>query len=270
MRLFLWLVAFFLAVLLIGVLYLLFRSKLLPNIAFSNETFNIVSLAVNVALFVITIFTLLVAMAAYYSAEQSGKQQQQTLGASRQALESVVGVALKQQELLDENLKIAKAQLEVVREQREDERKRFSRKPQIEVMLGEVTEARIREAKEITVAVGEDGGVPMAFIIKNVGDATLLQPSLFLVGEPKTIIVRKTGQSKDASSPQNVLQIAGAAVMDMPPFEITQTPSAFNVEIVVPQDLTIFTLHFKMWGTNLTVHALDIRFRVQHKTQSPG
>jgi len=270
MRLFLWVVAFFLSVLLIGVLYLLFRSKLLPNVAFSNETFNIISLAVNVALFVITMFTLFVAMAAYYSAEQSGKQQQAALDASRAALEKVVGTASRQQELLDENLKVAKAQLEVVREQREDERKRLSRKPRIEVMLGEVTEAKILEMKEIPVMARDDGSVPMMFAVKNVGDATLLQPFLFLVTEPKTVVVKEAGRPKTGSDVPNALQFAGLSVMDMPPFEISQTPSAFNVEIVVPKDVTTVTLHFKMWGTNLTVHALDIRFRVQHKTPGAG
>src|SRR5262245_39988896 len=121
MRLLLWLVALLLVAGLAAVLYLLFRPRPLPAGAVSGELGNIVSLALNVALFFIAIFSLLVAMAAYQSAEVSGSKQQETLDASRKALEatvdiarqqqtaleSVVGLSQKQHAALDQSLKLA-------------------------------------------------------------------------------------------------------------------------------------------------------------------
>lgn len=90
MRTILWITAAFLVGGGVVLLVYLLRPKsdagFPPNLGISDLT-GIISLAVNAALFMITIVSLLIAVAAYRASEKSGEQQLETLKKSREALQ---------------------------------------------------------------------------------------------------------------------------------------------------------------------------------------
>lgn len=98
MRTILWATALLLLLSGTALVYFLARGKLLRPALLGEGSFGlgnivgIVSLALNVLLFFIAIFSLYVAVVTYTGAEKSGHEQQVTLDASRKALEETSGI----------------------------------------------------------------------------------------------------------------------------------------------------------------------------------
>ncbi len=74
-------------------------------------------LAVNIALFILTIAAVLIAIISYQDASDTSRKQQATLDASKRALESATEVAEKQNALLMKSLDTAESQLNIIQEQ---------------------------------------------------------------------------------------------------------------------------------------------------------
>lgn len=215
----------------------------------------------NIMLFLISLFSLYVALAAFDYARQAGAEQGASLDASRRALESVVATAQKQQELLDESLKVSAGHFALVKQQREDELRRLAQKPRFEFALGSIAEKELREQQRIRVRADQRGIVEFDFIVKNVGDATARQPVLLVNAQPPTVGVSEHGQARRTANAY-LLQIGGLAVMDMPPFQIAKTPYRYSVDAFVPPDVGAFSLTFKMWGDNAPVHEITVQLDV--------
>jgi hypothetical protein len=104
----------------------------------SSTRFARSSLALNVALFLLSIMALGIALKSYRSAEASGaaqfeqmKQQQQALDSSRQALEASLSTFKQQQKILDQLSKTAQNQLAISAVQAERE----ARKPELTAVM---------------------------------------------------------------------------------------------------------------------------------------
>ena len=250
--------------------YLLSRAdpKALASAA-SADLIALSSLVVNVFLFIISIVSLYIALAAFNYARAAGADQQQSLDASRSALDAVVSTAGKQQQLLDENLKIAFAHFEVVKQQRDEELRRLQRKPRLEITVGNLTKEEISKLEAIRVAPNERSIIPIDFIVTNQGDVALLHPLILITADPSMVVVSQRGQSASADNP-NWLQLGGLAFMDILPYEITQTGYSYKVDVVVPPDVQDFVLDFKIWGENLAVQSQLMKFFAVRKPGQPS
>lgn len=98
----------------------LYRQNLRLSLA---DNTNIVMTIVNLVLLVVAVVSLQIAVNSYLDAQESGRQQQQILDASKQSLSSVVGALNKQQRSLDDSrdaltqsVKITTAQQKLLQE----------------------------------------------------------------------------------------------------------------------------------------------------------
>src|SRR5438876_964300 len=108
------------------------------------------ALAVNLVLLLLAMLALLVAGAAYRRAHDSGVQQQKlieaehaTLDQSRQALAAMSGQLTDHRKLFDATVEAMGEQLKAVQQAYEDERKRLTRKPIIDIRVGQASGAQL-------------------------------------------------------------------------------------------------------------------------------
>jgi membrane protein implicated in regulation of membrane protease activity len=81
---------------------------------------GIVSLAVNAALFIVTIISLLIAVAAYRASEKSGEQQLQTLKQSREALQTTADTLKNSAQDFRDSAEAAKGQFTFLQTEKRD------------------------------------------------------------------------------------------------------------------------------------------------------
>jgi hypothetical protein len=124
LRAILWLTALLLLLSGAALAYFLLRGKLL-RLALLGEAslglgdvVGIVSLALNVLLFFIAMFSLYVAVVTYVGAEKSGHDQQVTLDASRKALEQTSGILSASAKDFRDSAEAAKGQYELLQAER--------------------------------------------------------------------------------------------------------------------------------------------------------
>ncbi|OGW67049.1 MAG: hypothetical protein A3H49_10610 [Nitrospirae bacterium RIFCSPLOWO2_02_FULL_62_14] len=221
---------------------------------------DVITFLLNLSLLFISLVALFVALAAFNVAREAGNEQRAALDASRKAIESVVGTAQKQQQLLDENLKIASAHLELVRQQQEEEIRRLAQKPKFEFALGSIPEDALSKVR-IRVRANEQRVVELVLSVKNVGDATARRPILRASATPANVALSEHGQGQRSKDP-NILQIGGFSVMDMPPYNTSQTPSRYAIDVFAPPNLNTFSIMFRMWGENAPSHAVTGEFEI--------
>jgi hypothetical protein len=243
-----------------------FSAKSAPRFAISNENVNLVALALNIVLFVIAIVSLIVALAAYQSAEQSGREQQQILVSSRQALESVVGVAVKQQGLLDRSLQVSESHLRLAEQARTEELERRGRRPKLEVSLGEISANDLRSAKRFNVARNRQGVVELGFFVKNLGNAPLIRPVILMRALPAAVALYPVGNVRTTRTNPNVFQFSGPTILDLLPLAQNPVPYGFSLEAVVPESEKAFDMEVRIFGENLSAVTLKIGFEL---IQSP-
>jgi hypothetical protein len=105
--------------------YFLVRGRLLRpaplgDASLGLDIVGIVSLALNVLLFLIAIFSLYVAVVTYVGAEKSGHEQQVTLDASRKALEETSGILKASAKDFRDSAEAARGQYELLQAERSE------------------------------------------------------------------------------------------------------------------------------------------------------
>jgi len=221
---------------------------------------DVITFLLNLSLFFVSLVALFVALAAFDAAREAGNEQRAALDASRKAIESAVGTAQKQQQLLDEDLKIASAHLELVRQQQEEELLRLAQRPKFEFALGSIPEDVLNKVR-IRVRANDQRVVELVLSVKNVGDATARRPILRASATPSSVALSGHGQGQHSKDP-NILQIGGPSVMDMPPYSTSQTPSRYAIDVFAPPNLSTFSIMFRMWGDNASSHTVTGEFEI--------
>jgi uncharacterized membrane protein YhaH (DUF805 family) len=112
-----WLAGIFVLVL-SPILYLIVRNhRQLVAHPRVNEYVNLFGLSLNVTLFLLSLFSLYVAVKTYRDAEKSGKEQAATLESSRKALEAMVSTAKTEMGLMDTFVDLSRQQLDTLKSQ---------------------------------------------------------------------------------------------------------------------------------------------------------
>jgi hypothetical protein len=108
-----------------------------PTLALEKVSFvEILNAAVNLAVLAISALALYIALQSYRDTTRTSFEQQRTLDDSRKALESVVAVAKKQQELLASNLEQTQGLFNLQSEQYRRELEREGKKPVLKSRWG--------------------------------------------------------------------------------------------------------------------------------------
>ncbi len=219
-----------------------------PLIAFLSSP-NFASI-VNVAVLIVAVFSLWVAFKAYNAAEQSSKEQTESLEGSRQALQSAVDLSVKQQRLLDDSLKISRKHFELVEKQWQQEQERMSRRPQVEVHLGSISAQDLLKEEPITIQLSNAKSEVFSFRVKNTGNAPVRKPTVMIVATPESVFV-ELGQFGTPRPNRNVWQFSGPNVNDILQFDISQVFYKFSVWFRVPANVDEFDIRFQIFGENL-------------------
>jgi hypothetical protein len=116
-----WAIYVALAAFVIGISFLFLgvlrkKRRSLQELSLSDLT-NVASLFVNVVVLILAVVSLKIALSSYHDAQEGGKKQQDTLDASRTALEASVVIANKQQELLKKSLEASQSQFSLIQDQ---------------------------------------------------------------------------------------------------------------------------------------------------------
>jgi type II secretory pathway pseudopilin PulG len=169
------------------------------------------NLTVNTVMLVLTLISIVIAIAAFQDSKNSGVEQQKALDASRQSLQDVVSDLRKQNALLREAQNTLQSQLEVsqaqqqaltatikilegtkstlrsqlaiVAEQNKRELERLRRQPRVRFSLAGLTEDRFSEGLEVSTvedAITHQKGQFMSLTVTNIGDEALMNPRLQL------------------------------------------------------------------------------------------
>jgi hypothetical protein len=265
MRLFLGIVgAFLAAVIAFFAIYRFPRVQLVSSL----PLMDVVALIVNIAIFLLTLISLCYAAAAYQYAIASGAEQQKTLESTRKALEQEVATTDRQRQLLDTSLSVLSEHLSVVKKQWEAEKERLARKPVVEISLGTLTPAQLLQEPTIPVLM-QDSTMRFEFIVKNVGNAPAVHPTVIFVATPASVRVNPPGVDIPKQA-INVLQMSGNRE-DLVPYEIAQIPYSFQAEAKVPNDIPTFDLEFYLFAQNLAKQVRRVRITIsrEHKVVQP-
>lgn len=221
---------------------------------------DVITFLLNLSLLFVSLVALFVALEAFNVAREAGHEQRAALDVSRKAMESVVDTAQKQQQMLDENLKMYSSHLELVRQQQEEDIRRFAQKPKFEFALGVIQEDVLNKVR-IRVRTNEQRVVELVLTVKNVGEATARRPILRASATPSSVALSEHGQGQRSKDP-HILQIGGPSVMDIPPSSTSQMPSRYAIDVFAPPNLSTFSITFRMWGENAPSHAVTGEFEI--------
>jgi hypothetical protein len=224
-----------------------------------------ISFLLNSLLFIIALLSLYVAVLAFQDAQKSGQEQKASLEKSREALESVVATATRQQELLDKALHVSSAHFELVQKQSEEEARRLARKPLLEFAIGEISEVELTKLPLINLTADKFDVVAIDFRVKNVGDAAALKPVLIVSSQPASVKLSERGQRPVASNP---LQFAGLTSLDIQPFSIAGTSYRYPIDAWAPNDRPLFVITFSIYAENAPQKQLTINVQVTRPPQS--
>lgn len=197
------------------------------------------SLVVNVLPFlpnILAIITIWVALQAYWSAEESGAKQEKALNSAREALDSVVAIA---QTL------------------RAEELERRARRPKVEISLGAITDAQLRSNALFYVQLKANKSTTFAFVVKNIGTAPLIRPTVIVLARPETIELYEPGFRVRPSA--NVFQFSGPTVLDIFTTEVNPPGNRYRIESVIPDGVTNFELEFAIVGEGFPMEIRKIR-----------
>jgi hypothetical protein len=122
-----------------------------PNLGIADLT-GIISLAVNAALFMITIVSLLIAVAAYRASEKSGEQQLETLRKSREALQITADTLKNSAQDFRDSADAAKGQFTFLRTEKQDRDEAVLSTLYRELSFNEVAVAENQKALETELA----------------------------------------------------------------------------------------------------------------------
>lgn len=262
MRLFLWLVAVLLLLASFAIILFLLKGKpssfALPKLGLSD--------LVNVALFLVAVVSLFIAVATYVDARDSARQQQESLDASRRALDSVVQQFTQQQALMEKHLEMSQTQLAVVQEQWKREQENLAKRAHIEIVSLNGTDWETIEKNhyDIVAEVAPQTRLPLTFVMRNTGMIALVRPIYLLTATPANVFLDQRDSPRGRPN-HNVLQISGITVSDVLPYSQIETDFLVTIDVTISDEVPKFDLSFKIVGENIdgpwqkTLHVSPVR-----------
>jgi hypothetical protein len=212
---------------------------------------------------VISIVSVIVALAAFRDAQASGIAQQKALsdqygalGEVHGALVSVVGqlqgereLIEKQRELMDKTYEASSRHLELVQRSYEEERARLARRPVVHIGLAGIAEEGLGQL--IGVRVGEDGWGPLNILLRNDGDADLPPGAVVMVIMDNTSVGIDNRRFRVNLTPQR-LQVSLDGALRR--FSLTNIPTSVEVDLHIPDTVTApFSMTVHVLGENTAV-----------------
>jgi hypothetical protein len=239
----------------------LMGGRLAPRLgghSFADAT-TATSLAVNVVLLFLAVLAVLLAGTAYREAHDTRVQQQKTFDAqqlalseSRQTLGSVVGQLNEHRKLLDAAVATLNEQLRLVQEAHEEERKRLTRKPIIDIRVGEITGAQLNAL--IRVDIDAQSYTPIDFLIANRGDADLPAATVVVQAFPPTLFVDERIVHIPERPDHNVLQLSPGDIKHK------SEPVRCSVDVKVPLDVVEFQIAVSVFREGFSSATRNFRF----------
>jgi hypothetical protein len=205
---------------------------------------------------VFTVGAILIAFASYQYANAGQRQlaaveehaktlesQRQALDASRRSLEQTLEASEKSRETHARMLENAKesrealhADVESARQQEESQGMPI-RRPRVEFGLGETEWAQLRSGVA-TKLPHSDGQVVADLVVRNVGNARLVRPTVLVRALPSRVKVTPS-------------QFSGSTSDDIPPARVSGGGVVYSVSASVPDDVQSFVLIVVIYGANL-------------------
>jgi hypothetical protein len=220
---------------------------------------TLTGLATNLVLLFVAVFALLVAGAAYREAHDLGMQQQKMFDAertavneSRQALGAVVGQLNDNRNALGATLEVLNEHLKTARQALEEERKRASRKPVIDIRVGTITGSQLDSL--IRVDIDAHSYTNIDFLVVNTGDADLLAPTVILQAFPSTVFIDQRDVHIPERPDHNVLQLSPG---DVPH---AGDPARCPVDVRVPFDIGEFHISISVFRQGFSAVTRNFRF----------
>jgi hypothetical protein len=221
-----------------------------------NSVVNVAVLLVSLIGLLVSFLALYIAVRSYQEAVRGGREQQKTLDASRDSLESVVKTAQQQQKLLEESLQASKGLLGILSEEYRRQLERENRRPNVEISLGAMPWEDLRKGPTINVDLTQN----FEFEITNKGNAPVLRPIVNVFTFPPSVFVDKAGFKVEKRPNHNHFTFQGGPDI-LPKTQVT-TPYLFPVELAVPPEVKDFDIEFEIFGENLKSRTEKVHCRV--------
>jgi hypothetical protein len=213
---------------------------------------------VEISALVIAAVSLYISVKTYRDAQASSEKQQAALDASRHSLESVVRTAIAQESLLKDNLELlrqsydtSKTQLAVIQAQMKREEERLARRARFEILSMNRSTLKEIEAHDYKLLIPrrQDGWIRLAFLCRNSGTSTLVDPIYLFLATPPTVFVDAPEDRTDRPN-RNQLQLGG---LNIPPFGQGGRDYTIAVDVKVPVEVPSFDLTLKIMAENMDV-----------------
>jgi hypothetical protein len=211
---------------------------------------------------VLTITALAVAVAAlqmaattYRQTQKAIQQQQAGLDSSKDALEAVVATVRNQNEIVETNVAISKAQLDLIHQQSQREQERLQRKPAIELFYRDSRVSNLTGPVEIRSVADS---VRIQIVVRNNGDASAQKGTLVVIADPPSILVDQAGRRVAERRSHHRFQ---TGMPDLLSHAQAQDDFFLDLDLhgPIPRE---FSLSFSVFGENFEAVRSKIRFRL--------
>ncbi|HEX7285145.1 MAG TPA: hypothetical protein VF532_03135 [Candidatus Angelobacter sp.] len=245
-----------------------------PRIGELGDRLN---LMINASMFVLTVLSITIAIAAFHDAKTSGDEQKKALDSSRDSLRDVVSVLNTQVALLNDAQDTLRSQLNVSRQQQQAMtatniallRTNRTLKSQLRIATAQndreldrlnkwaLVVFRFQDLPEEAFQL-EAGGVPvkikdpndLTLTITNIGTAPILNPVLTISASPASISVSTDEAFYPNPRRRNTIQFYSGTGLE--PVSVADRGYAYHFKIAVPPDVTSGELVFRLFGSNMT------------------
>jgi hypothetical protein len=260
-----WLLAIlFLASGLLLIVFLLkHRLEPLGNDVWSlRDIVQVAGIILNIVALAIAVSAIQVAVTSYKDNKEAGQKQKEELELSRRALEAVVEttqeqqtVLREQQALIESNLSVSKAQLDLIVEQTRQEEQRLARKPLVGLLYGESEVNSLADPIEIRRGA-EFTRVTLS--VRNTGDAPAEKGIVVVIADPPTVLIDRADSRVAERRSHHRFE---TMLSDIRPYALAHDdfPLQLDLHGQIPAE---FTLSFNIFGENFEAVRRKIAFRV--------
>jgi hypothetical protein len=257
-----------------------------------------INLIVNAVMFVLTVISIAIALAAFHDSKTSGDEQKIALQASRESLQDVVGALKTQtallndaQTLLQSQLEVSrqqqkatmatnsvllsskrtlKSQLDIATEQNKREVERLSKKPQLHLTIHAGSKFLQEEQFSETLTVNINDFNSLSIVVTNIGDAALSAPNISLMAIPQEVAILPLGMVYADGLMHNAFQFTGQSLpQSLEPFSQARTPYYFPFRISPKEGITEALLIVRIFGSNMRAKEGLIHLKIVWPTATP-
>ncbi len=220
-----------------------------------RDVVQLAGVILNIVALAIAVGAIQVAVSSYQDSKTAELKHQQELELSRKALEAVVATAQTEQQALENNLAVAKAQTEMIAEQAQREKERLARKPLVGLLYGESEVNTL--ANPIEVHRGAEF-TRVSLSVRNNGDAPAVRGIVVVLADPPTIQVDRADFRLADRRNEHRFE---TPIPDLRPYGQTQDefPLLLDLHGTIPDD---FTISFNIFGENFEAVRRKVSFHV--------